>query len=45
MGVNFVMVGRTDPSNNDNQNGDGGRLVCVRVYVCTCVCARVCMRA
>ena len=35
MGVNFVMVGRTDPSNSDNQNGDDG-LVCV----CTCVCVR-----
>ena len=23
-GVNFVMVGRTDPSNSDHLNGDGG---------------------
>ena len=22
-GVNVIMVGRTDPSNSDNQNGDG----------------------
>ena len=28
------MVGRTDPSNSDNQNGDGGGLV----YVCVCAC-------
>ena len=41
-GVNFVMVGRTDPSNSDNQNGDGGGLVCVRE--CVCVCARACMQ-
>ena len=31
------MVGRTDPSNSDNQNGDGGGLVCARVCVCMCV--------
>ena len=41
------MIGRTGPSNSDNQNGDGGGLVCarVRVYartrVCMCVCACV----
>ena len=35
--VNFVMVERTDPSNYDNQNGDGIGLVCVRVCVCACV--------
>ena len=28
VGVNVVMVGRTDPSNSDNQNGDGGGLLC-----------------
>ena len=33
------MVERTDPSNSDNQNGDGGGLVCA------CVCARVCVYA
>ena len=46
-GVNFVMVGRTDPSNSDNHNGDGGGLVsaCARVCVLACVCVRVCMRA
>ena len=46
MGVNFVMGGRTEPSNSDNQNGDGGGLVCARVCVCTCVCAfvRTCVR-
>ena len=33
------MVGRTDPSNSDNQKGDGGGLVCA------CACARVCVRA
>ena len=47
-GVNFVMVGRTDPSNSDNQNGDGGGLLCARVCVCVhvCVCAfvRACVR-
>ena len=36
-GVNLFMVGRTVPSNSDNQNGDGGGLVCA--------CARVCVRA
>ena len=30
------MFGRTDPSNSDNQNGDGGGLVCV--------CMRACVR-
>ena len=43
------MVGRTDPSNSDNQNGDGGGLVyaCARVCVhaCVCLCVRACMRA
>ena len=43
------MVGRIDPSNSDNQNGDGGGLVCAceRVCVCACVCAceHACMRA
>ena len=40
------MVGRTDPSNSDNQNGDGDMLECARVCVCACVCAsmRACMR-
>ena len=37
--VNFVMVGRTDQSNSDNQNGDGSGLVCA------CVCAHACVRA
>ena len=38
-GVKFVMVGHTDPSNSDNQNGDGsGGLVCARV----CACVRAC---
>ena len=36
------MVGRIDPSNSDNQNGDGGGLVCVRVRECVCVRACVC---
>ena len=36
------MVGRTDPSKSDIQNGDGGGVgVCAR----GCVCARVCVRA
>ena len=39
-GVNFVMVGRTDPSNIDNLNGDGG----VWVSVCARVCVRACVR-
>ena len=36
-GVSLVMVGHTDPSNSDNQTGDGGVLVraCARVCVCT----------
>ena len=39
------MVGRTDPSNSDNQNGDGGGLMCAcaRVCVCVCVCVRACV--
>ena len=40
-GVNFVMVGRDDPSNSDNLNGDGG--VCVRA--CVRACVRECVRA
>ena len=44
-GVNFVMVGRTDLSNSDNQNCDGGGLVCAFARVCVRVCARACMRA
>ena len=46
-GVNFVMVGRTDPSNSDNQNGDGGGLVCAcaRVCMCACVHVRACVHA
>ena len=36
VGVNFVMVRRTDPSNSDNQNGDDG-LVCACVRVRACV--------
>ena len=47
MGVNFVMVGRTDPSNSNNQNGDGGGLVyvrvCVRARACACACVRACV--
>ena len=27
LSVDFVMGGRTDTSNSDNQNGDGGVLV------------------
>ena len=45
-GVNFVVVGRTDPSNSDNQNGDGGGLVCAYAWVCLCVhaaCVRACV--
>ena len=40
------MVGRTDPSNSDNQNGDGGGLVCACVCVRACVhaCMRACVR-
>ena len=37
------MVGRIDPSNSDNQNGDGGGLVCACACVCTYVCMRACM--
>ena len=37
-GVNFTMVGRTDPSNSDNQNGGSGGLVCACVQ-----CARMCV--
>ena len=40
--VNFVMVGRTDPSNSDKQNGDSGGLVYARVCARVCVCVRVC---
>ena len=43
-GVNFVMVGCTDPSNSDNLNGDGGGCVRVRECVCACVCVHVCVR-
>ena len=43
--VIFVMVGRTDPSNSNNQNGDGGGLVYSRVCVCVRAYARACMRA
>ena len=39
------MGGRTDPSNSDHQNGDGGGLVCARVCVCVCVCDCACARA
>ena len=39
--VNFVMVGRTNPSNSDNQNGDGGGLVCACARVCMHACVRV----
>ena len=38
-------VERTDPSNSDNQNGDGGGLVCACSRVCARVCMRACMRA
>ena len=36
-----------DPSNTDNQNGDGGVVVCAcaRVCVCACVCVRACVCA
>ena len=44
-GVNFVMVGRTGPSNSDNQNGDGGGLVCASTRVCLCACVHVCVHA
>ena len=42
-GVNFVMIGCTDPSNSDNQNGDDGGLLCARVRVCAHV--RACVHA
>ena len=42
-GVSSVMVGRPDPSNSDNLNGDGGGWVCACARVCACV--RVCERA
>ena len=42
VGINFFMVGRTDPSNNDNQNSDGGGLVCACARVPVCVCAGMC---
>ena len=42
-GVNVILVGRTDPSNSDNQNGDGVSLVCAFARVCVCV--RACMHA
>ena len=36
------MVGRTDPLNSDNQNGDGGGMeVRVREFVCVRVCTCV----
>ena len=35
------MVGPTDTSNSDNQNGDGGGLVCACARVCACVHACV----
>ena len=42
------MVGCTDPSNSDNQNVDGGGLLCAcaRVCVCArvCACVRACVR-
>ena len=39
-GVYLVMGGRTDPSNSDNQKGDGGGLV----WACVCACMCACMR-
>ena len=47
MDVIFVMVGRTDPSNSNSQNDDGGGLVYSRVCVHACVreCVRACVRA
>ena len=42
-GVNFDMVARTDPSNCDNLNGDGGGWVCACARQCARV--RVCVRA
>ena len=45
----FVMVGRTDPSNSDNLNGDGGGWVSACVRLCAraraCVCVRACTHA
>ena len=39
------MVGRTDPSNSDNQNGDVGVSVCASsVCVCTGLSVRACVR-
>ena len=44
-GVNFVVVGRSDPSNSDSQNGDGGGLVCAcaRASMCALVCVCACV--
>ena len=41
-GVNIIIVGCTDSSNSDNQNGDSGGVAsaCARV----CVCMRACVR-
>ena len=44
-GVNFVMGGRTDPSNSDNKNGDGGSLVLACASVCVRACVHACVRA
>ena len=40
----FVMVGRTDPSNSDNQNGDVGGLGNL-VRACVRACVHACMHA
>ena len=44
-GINFVMVGHTNPSNSDKQNGDGCGLVCACVCACVRACVRACLRA
>ena len=41
-GINFVMVGHTDPSNSDNLNDDG---LWAGVCECACVCVRACVHA
>ena len=42
--INFVMVGRTNPSDSDNLNGDGGGWVCAHVFACVRVCCVMCLQ-